>query len=164
MRTGTITREKTKEPVWYLRGLPYYDYLQTDHWDLFKESYLRYRFGDATVNCERCGLKFIGQDWFTVHVSEEDAEAGNTYVEGEPPRPRQPRFNLHHLSYERLGQETFEDVILLCSPCHNVEHHPESHAAQYWVKHLSHLDPGSHSFIPYHGSEDGLSGSGLVVT
>lgn len=30
--------------------------------------------------------------------------------------------HLHHLSYERLGKERLEDVVLLCARCHRLEH------------------------------------------
>jgi len=35
---------------------------------------------------------------------------------------RLERLELHHLSYERLGRELPEDVVLLCSVCHQRAH------------------------------------------
>jgi 5-methylcytosine-specific restriction endonuclease McrA len=31
-------------------------------------------------------------------------------------------FNIHHLSYERLGNERLSDLILLCPKCHKKTH------------------------------------------
>jgi len=30
---------------------------------------------------------------------------------------------VHHLSYEKLGREEFEDLTLLCEKCHKARHH-----------------------------------------
>lgn len=32
------------------------------------------------------------------------------------------KMNVHHISYDNLGNETFEDVILLCPTCHSKAH------------------------------------------
>ncbi len=32
------------------------------------------------------------------------------------------RFHLHHLHYDTVGQETLEDVVVLCASCHDILH------------------------------------------
>lgn len=32
------------------------------------------------------------------------------------------KLNVHHLNYECLGKETFNDVVVLCQSCHRKEH------------------------------------------
>lgn len=34
--------------------------------------------------------------------------------------------NVHHLKYERLGKEEFNDLVILCRRCHELEHHKKS--------------------------------------
>ena len=36
------------------------------------------------------------------------------------------RLHVHHLTYERVGNENEDDLIVLCEDCHNSEH-PEKH-------------------------------------
>lgn len=43
------------------------------------------------------------------------------------------RFHVHHVSYKRLGYERDDDLILLCPPCHNLIHYPDSAAAHHWL-------------------------------
>lgn len=35
---------------------------------------------------------------------------------------KNPRLDVHHLTYERLGHEWYADVIVLCRPCHTARH------------------------------------------
>jgi len=35
---------------------------------------------------------------------------------------RETALHVHHLTYERLGEELIEDVIIICRPCHEKEH------------------------------------------
>ena len=37
-------------------------------------------------------------------------------------RKYQPGFNLHHLTYERLGCERLNDLRMVCAPCHEEIH------------------------------------------
>lgn len=41
-----------------------------------------------------------------------------------------PYFHVHHLTYERIGKEEFEDVAVLCKSCHS-----EVHKTGFVVKH-----------------------------
>ena len=66
------------------------------HWKEL-ERQVRGRAGGPV--CERCGCR-----------------GGNRYDSARPP------VELHHLTYDRLGNETLEDVFLLCSVCHAEEH------------------------------------------
>lgn len=140
----TITKELTPEPLWYLKGLPYGDYLQTDHWKSTRNNFLS--MYEGALACDRCGLDVLDQVSYArkYHYRPE----GNTMVECRSDaqgametydtwyEDRTPRFNVHHKTYERLGEERMEDLELLCSPCHNVEHYPDSHAAQWWKTYL----------------------------
>lgn len=99
------------EPVWYLRGLPYSEYRQSNWWRIRRDRYT------ATVvavygrkTCEICELAAFE----TV--------------------PLEVRFHVHHLAYDHLGDEPDDDLILLCPPCHNVVHYPDSQAAQHWLE------------------------------
>jgi hypothetical protein len=60
----------------------YEDYLETKHWQQFKEKYAH----KHKKQCTMCDNK--------------------------------ENIHLHHITYERVGNETFEDVVYLCSGCH----------------------------------------------
>lgn len=137
-------RVKTTEPLWYLRSIPYWVYLNTDHWVILKEEFKEHlRETKGQLECARCGIKQIG-----VAVFEEDTWVGPDGLECHPSKSgatkitrrtegiREPQWDVHHLTYERLGHEELRDLELLCCMCHNLEHHPESHAAKYWAFHL----------------------------
>jgi hypothetical protein len=142
----TTTRHLSREPLWYLKGLPYGDYLQTDHWKITRQDYLD--AFDGELSCERYGLSVIDEVSYERKYHYRNAPGGDymeecrsdaagameTYDWWVEDRP--PRFNVHHLTYERLGEEHPDDLLLLCSPCHNLEHNPDSHAAVYWKEHL----------------------------
>lgn len=71
----------------YFKGMPYRDYLQTDHWELTRASALE----RAGHRCQLCnGLK--------------------------------GGLNVHHRTYDRLGNEAPEDLIVLCRDCHSIFH------------------------------------------
>ena len=76
----TLICSDTNEKVY-----TYAEYLNTRHWKLFRESYIK-RFEGV---CEICTIK--GDE-------------------------------LHHLHYDNLGHEQFDDVIFLCRGCHQKEH------------------------------------------
>ena len=44
-----------------------------------------------------------------------------------------PIFDVHHLTYERVGEELDSDLAVVCSPCHNLIHKPNSPAAKHWL-------------------------------
>jgi HNH endonuclease len=73
----------------------YARYLETDHWARRREEALE----AAGYCCERCG--FYGQ---------RDAQG------------RRHGLDVHHLSYERLGDEEQADLETLCRTCHREEH------------------------------------------
>lgn len=73
----------------------YDDYLQSDHWLATRDAKLE----QAKRRCERCGeyaKRRPGGRWVGLHV--------------------------HHLTYERVGQERMDDLEVLCIHCHQVEH------------------------------------------
>ena len=45
--------------------------------------------------------------------------------------PHAYRLEVHHLTYERLGHEHPEDLIVLCPACHAAEHGLEHHDAAF---------------------------------
>lgn len=100
------------EPLWYCKSIPYGEYRQTAWWKQRRQEYrdsVRNRYG--RLGCELCRLSRIAKF--------------------------QCRYHVHHLTYERLGEEHDDDLMLLCSPCHNLVHYPDSHAAQHWLEKLS---------------------------
>lgn len=123
-----MERHLTEEPLWYLKSIRYWDYVNSDHWKLLRERYITEVLKDEP-RCERCGIRWIGHQKYL--VSDKPEEGG--YKEFEL-RPRPPKFNLHHKTYERLGEEELEDLELLCVMCHNLEHIPQSKAAQHWAE------------------------------
>jgi 5-methylcytosine-specific restriction endonuclease McrA len=72
----------------------YDTYLQSAHWqDFRKQVFAKQRERLGKNCCERCPK---GGDDTKLHV--------------------------HHLTYERLGKECFEDVQIICGECHDKEH------------------------------------------
>jgi hypothetical protein len=104
-KRATPPAETPSESVWYLRAVSYTEYRQSIRWRRRREEF---RAETADV-CGLCGLDDSGTD-FTV------------------------RFHVHHITYERLGYELDSDLILLCAPCHNLIHYPQSPGAQHWVR------------------------------
>lgn len=138
------TRIRQAEPLWYLRAVPYSTYLNTDHWQLLRRQFLQMREEFGGLSCDRCGIKELDEVVEEKILTKAELE-DNTYVHhtGNDGRERttrwvmrQPQWNVHHKTYERLGEEEFNDLQLLCVMCHNLEHFPESHAARYWVGYL----------------------------
>lgn len=100
-------QEGPTEPIWYLRSIAHSAYLQTHHWRRRRSVFLD-SFTDKS--CGLCGL----------------AERDET-------RELPIKFHVHHVSYARLGYELDDDLILLCAPCHNLVHFPDSRAARHWL-------------------------------
>lgn len=135
-----MKRTVCTEPLWLLRSIPYSEYRQSNWWRKRRETYIenvRVRFGAQL--CEACRGHSYGQDRIPL------------------------RFHVHHVTYERLGEERDDDLALLCSACHNAVHFPDSHAAIYWLAwHLERgrdLQPSLIGLIPLTGSteDDGLT-------
>lgn len=84
-----------RNPYWRCRRCWYKRYLRSRQWERLRERRLR-RSG---WSCERC------------HESAGRSAKGN-----------RTGLNLHHLTYERVGRERDEDLIVLCFACHEKEH------------------------------------------
>ncbi len=93
------------EPIWYLRSLSTPAYLQSRWW-----MQARRTFREAVKDtCQLCGLAADDEaDWIKFHV--------------------------HHVTYEHVGYEHWDDLRLLCAPCHHLIHYPNSHQAQHWLE------------------------------
>lgn len=101
------------EPEYLLRSLPYVDYRNSVWWKQRRDRYretVKEKGGKNVLYCELCMIA--------------------VFVGGNVP------WHVHHISYERLGAETDDDLLHVCSPCHNLIHFPESHAAQHWHAHV----------------------------
>ena len=73
----------------------YDKYLETPHWKAFqKQVYEEQRRRLGHNRCERC------------------PDAG----------PMKETLHVHHLTYERLGQELLSDVLIICRDCHKRIH------------------------------------------
>lgn len=108
------SRELVPEPIWYLKGVSYGVYRQSEWWRIRRAAFLDSH--PFPLTCDNCGIDTLD------------------YIEDEH---RPPRFDVHHLSYDHLGDERDEDLQLLCHPCHNMIDKPESAAAMYWRAHLN---------------------------
>lgn len=79
-------------------GLRYREYIQTPHWKTFRENYilnlLAFRAKRTEDRPDKCEISFC-------------KNTGTT---------------LHHRSYDNLGNETFDDVFLVCQECHERIH------------------------------------------
>jgi len=103
------------EPIWYLRSLPYSVYLQSAWW---KKRRAQFRASHKTDRCDLCGMEtLLARHPFDTELIP-------------------IRFEVHHVSYTHLGAEPDEDLRLLCAPCHNLVHFPDSHAAKVWLSQI----------------------------
>ncbi len=68
-------------------------YLQSPEWQARK----RAKLSAADYTCEECGYPFV-------------------------PHRTARQFEVHHKTYERLGNERREDLVVLCSDCHEKAH------------------------------------------
>lgn len=84
-----------RQSTWRCRRCWYRGYLKSSHWESLREQRLR----RSSWTCERCG------------------QGAGMSAKG-----NRTGLNLHHLSYERVGLERDEDIIVLCSECHAKEH------------------------------------------
>jgi len=72
----------------------YDKYLATPHWQEFrKRVFAQQRERLGRNCCERC-----------------------------PKSAEETKLHVHHLTYERLGNENLEDVQIICGECHDKEH------------------------------------------
>jgi ribosomal protein L40E len=76
----------------------YDKYFELQHWQEFRKQVIEVQKKNFGYNCcEKCGAS-------PQKVTRETA------------------LHVHHLTYERLGEELFEDVIIICRRCHEKEH------------------------------------------
>lgn len=128
------------EPLWWLRGLSHGVYIQSDHWRLRRQRFLESCADDDAMICGRCGLDVIDDEFWehTWYVDATGKRCTSRKKDAEPrsaieTKPRMARFDVHHLSYANIGAEPDEDLELVCHPCHNLNHFPESDAAVFWA-------------------------------
>jgi hypothetical protein len=75
----------------------YEKYLETPHWQAFRKLVFEAQLKRLGRNCcERC---------------QKERNSEGTV-----------RLQVHHLTYERLGNELIEDVEIICRDCHEKEH------------------------------------------
>jgi predicted HNH restriction endonuclease len=74
----------------------YWETLRSARWRLLK--WRRVVF--AGFACERCGAKYVGKR----------------------PKSALRFFELHHVTYARVGSEWLTDVRVLCPDCHAITH------------------------------------------
>ncbi len=89
--------ERVRRDPEYLKTMPYGRYLATKHWADLRERVLE-RDGHACTSC---------------HVRQGDLLAGCF---------RLGKLHVHHLTYERRGNERLEDLVTVCSRCHEMVH------------------------------------------
>ena len=53
-----------------------------------------------------------------MHMLRAMSDADLAYMESEVLTPHAYRLEVHHLTYERIGREHPDDLIVLCPPCH----------------------------------------------
>lgn len=51
---------------------------------------------------------------------------------------------VHHLTYEHLGDEPLEDLVAVCIPCHQAIHNPDGPRAQ---AEITHITPAVHRYV-----------------
>ena len=88
-----------------LKQLPWKKYIQSKHWRLFRDALLN----DPECVCEVCKK----QRWSFYKKT------------GERKKKPDALFNVHHKHYKHLGEESREDVMVLCRSCHNFLHEAE---------------------------------------
>jgi len=80
----------------------YEDYLRSDHWRHVREAALARAMG----RCQNSGCHYR-------LLSREELAA---YP------PRGYTLDVHHMTYDRLGHERLDDVLVLCRRCHGAAH------------------------------------------
>ena len=80
-----------------LRNYPYEKYLQTSHWKRIRAVLLL--INNAVCQARDCNL--MGESWYGGFESEID---------------------VHHITYKDLGNEKFDDLVLLCRNHHKIVH------------------------------------------
>jgi hypothetical protein len=85
----------------------YEKYLESPHWQECRKLKLDEQRDVVGYNfCEKCG--------------------------GRPEATRKTALNVHHLTYERLGNELLDDLQIICRPCHDKEHGRDLETQKRW--------------------------------
>lgn len=100
------------EPIEYLRSLSNGDYRGSNWW---KSLRLSFEARKKTDPCACCGQR------------ERIFDRRGNQIE------TLPVLNIHHTTYANLGNEQEGDLVLVCNPCHNLIHFPDSQGARYWL-------------------------------
>jgi 5-methylcytosine-specific restriction endonuclease McrA len=104
--TATGGSRAWQERVWRRRGLyklglkmeEYVKYLESQYWQEVRKSELKEQAKERGYNyCEKCG------------ATPNDVT-------------RETALHVHHKTYERLGEERLEDLMIICRTCHEKEH------------------------------------------
>lgn len=75
----------------------YGQYLSSPHWQALRKLKLERQRDELGYNCcEECGAR--------------------------PQAAKKTALSVHHITYERLGEEPLEDLRIICRPCHDEEH------------------------------------------
>lgn len=75
----------------------YEKFLASPHWQALRKFKLERQRNELGYNCcEECGAR--------------------------PAVTRKTALSVHHVTYERLGEELLEDLKVICRPCHDKEH------------------------------------------
>lgn len=138
-----------EEPLEYLLGLPYTNYIHSLHWHRVRDEILAQR----PRECEFCHIETVcvvevlhsgvgRQDaqgvWHDSQAKDAIAYAYTTF------EPRPPTLVVHHITYDNMGQERDEDLVLLCVSCHAVVHDRQNASTRNWrasLARLLHLSP-----------------------
>lgn len=99
-----MAKRKPPLSVKELKTLSWKDYVKTNHWKKFSKSLT----DPENVVCDLCGRP----RWNGVYVRGKN--------KGKRRRLRQ--FQCHHKNYDHVGEETREDVLVLCKTCHSTSH------------------------------------------
>ena len=82
------------------------NYYSSKHWKQFRDKYLK----DFNVVCSVCHRR----RWTLYKINTKKHKKGDS--------KRLLNFNIHHLNYDNLYNETSKDVIPLCKFCHDLCH------------------------------------------
>jgi len=114
-----MAKRKPVPTVAEMKKLAWGDYLRTNHWKKLTKSMT----DPEDVVCDICGAP----RW------------NGVYLRGKKKgkRRRLRQFQCHHKHYDNMGEETREDLLILCAQCHETLHNIEklsSHRGGTWTK------------------------------
>ena len=133
-----------EEPIEYLLSVPYTVYIHSIHWHHLRERIFDERGEQCefplcqlrvvvTINVQYqgVGIRSATGEWRT---SQSKSAQPFSYIKQEDIGPE---FTLHHLTYERLGQERDSDLMILCAACHSLVHARDWRSVRYWARLLA---------------------------